>query len=146
MTISFFLNFALIYLSHSCHDKMDYQLCDSEKMSRQLRSITRIITPPELPEGDGASVRRIIGTNQLKNLDPFLMMDHFFVTKPAGFPDHPHRGFETVTYMLSGSCKHEDFKGNAGEISTGGVQWMTAGRGIIHAEMPGTDSMEGLQL
>eukprot|EP00358_Blepharisma_japonicum_P006744 CAMPEP_0202940966 /NCGR_PEP_ID=MMETSP1395-20130829/1091_1 /ASSEMBLY_ACC=CAM_ASM_000871 /TAXON_ID=5961 /ORGANISM="Blepharisma japonicum, Strain Stock R1072" /LENGTH=284 /DNA_ID=CAMNT_0049635785 /DNA_START=74 /DNA_END=925 /DNA_ORIENTATION=- len=115
-------------------------------MSRTLRTIARIINPPELPEGDGARVRRVVGTNQLKNLDPFLMMDHFFVSKPAGFPDHPHRGFETVTYMITGSCKHEDFKGYAGEIGPGAVQWMTAGKGIMHAEMPGTDSMEGLQL
>ena len=69
-------------------------------------------------------------------MDPFLMLDLFNVKLPAGFPDHPHRGFETVTYMLSGSMCHEDFKGHAGEIKAGDIQWMTAGKGIVHAEMP----------
>jgi redox-sensitive bicupin YhaK (pirin superfamily) len=69
-------------------------------------------------------------------MDPFLMLDLFNVKLPAGFPDHPHRGFETVTYMLSGSICHEDFKGHAGEIKAGDIQWMTAGKGIVHAEMP----------
>lgn len=79
--------------------------------------------------------------------DPFLMLDEFFVTKPAGFPDHPHRGFETVTFMLEGSFMHEDFKGNAGTIGPGDLQWMTAGRGILHSEMPATDELNhGLQL
>lgn len=111
-----------------------------------LRQISRVFTPQKQAEGDGAQVRRIIGTQNLKNLDPFLMMDHFEVEYPNGFPDHPHRGFETVTYMLDGKCKHEDFKGHSGEIGPGDIQWMTAGRGIVHAEMPGTAKMEGLQL
>ena len=111
-----------------------------------LRQISKVFTPHKQPEGDGAEVRRIIGTKDLRNLDPFLMMDHFEVHYPNGFPDHPHRGFETVTYMLNGNCKHEDFKGHSGEIGPGGIQWMTAGRGILHAEMPGTPKMEGLQL
>jgi quercetin 2,3-dioxygenase len=111
-----------------------------------LRTISKIFTPAKQPEGDGAEVRRIIGSNVLRNLDPFLMMDHFDVCKPNGFPDHPHRGFETVTYMLEGKCKHEDFRGHYGEIDVGDIQWMTAGRGIVHAEMPGTNRMEGLQL
>ena len=72
----------------------------------------------------------------LGHMDPFLMMDEFCVRLPGGFPDHPHRGFETITYMLSGEILHEDFKGHKGKISKGGVQWMTAGRGIVHAEMP----------
>ena len=97
-------------------------------------------------EGDGAIVRRIIGSENLTLLDPFLMLDHFDVTPPAGFPDHPHRGFETVTYMLSGTCIHEDFNGNKGEIHSGDIQWMTAGRGIVHAEMPKDGNMKGIQL
>uniref|UniRef100_A0A803Q5X0 Pirin-like protein n=2 Tax=Cannabis sativa TaxID=3483 RepID=A0A803Q5X0_CANSA len=98
-------------------------------------------------EGDGAVVRRGIGRNDLRNLDPFLMLDDFSVSPPAGFPDHPHRGFETVTYMLQGAITHQDFSGHKGTIRTGDVQWMTAGRGIIHSEMPaGEGPQMGLQL
>jgi quercetin 2,3-dioxygenase len=81
-------------------------------------------------------VCRIIGNRLLPNMDPFLMLDLFNVKLPAGFPDHPHRGFETVTYMLEGEVEHEDFKGHRGKIGPGDVQWMTAGKGIVHAEMP----------
>lgn len=97
-------------------------------------------------EGDGAVVRRGIGRSELKNLDPFLILDHFSVSPPGGFPDHPHRGFETVTYMLEGSITHQDFAGHKGTIRTGDVQWMTAGRGIIHSEMPAEANNNGLQL
>lgn len=97
-------------------------------------------------EGDGAVVRRGIGRSELKNLDPFLMLDHFSVSPPGGFPDHPHRGFETVTYMLEGGITHQDFAGHKGTIRTGDVQWMTAGRGIIHSEMPAEAKNNGLQL
>ncbi|XP_027352753.1 pirin-like protein [Abrus precatorius] len=97
-------------------------------------------------EGDGAVVRRGIGRSELKNLDPFLMLDHFSVSPPGGFPDHPHRGFETVTYMLEGGITHQDFAGHEGTIRTGDVQWMTAGRGIIHSEMPAEANNKGLQL
>jgi redox-sensitive bicupin YhaK (pirin superfamily) len=78
----------------------------------------------------------VIGGRNLPNLDPFLMLDLFCVQLPAGFPDHPHRGFETVTYLLEGEIHHEDFKGHSGKIGPGDLQWMTAGRGIVHAEMP----------
>jgi redox-sensitive bicupin YhaK (pirin superfamily) len=98
--------------------------------------IKKIFTTKWKGEGVGATVRRAIGVNELPDLDPFLMLDFFKVKLPAGFPDHPHRGFETVTYMISGKILHEDFKGNAGEIGPGDVQWMTAGKGIVHAEMP----------
>lgn len=98
-------------------------------------------------EGDGATVRRSIGRPGLKYLDPFLMLDEFTVSAPAGFPDHPHRGFETVTYMLEGAFAHQDFAGHKGIIRTGDVQWMTAGRGIVHSEMPvGEGVNRGLQL
>lgn len=90
----------------------------------------------ETPEGAGARVRRSIGSASLRNLTPFLLLDHFHVSEGAGFPDHPHRGQATVTYMLEGSSRHEDSAGHAGIIETGGVQWMCAGKGIIHAEMP----------
>ncbi|KAL8868653.1 MAG: hypothetical protein Q9174_004848 [Haloplaca sp. 1 TL-2023] len=84
----------------------------------------------------GARVRRSIGTPNLRNFSPFLMLDHFSVSPGAGFPDHPHRGQETITYMLSGVADHEDFAGNKGTIETGDLQFMTAGRGIVHSEMP----------
>ena len=113
-----------------------------------LKQMTIAFEPREQGEGDGAKVRRVIGCRQLNNLDPFLMLDLFNVKLPAGFPDHPHRGFETVTYMLSGEVHHEDFTGNAGVIGPGDIQWMTAGKGIVHAEMPGSfdQSSLGFQL
>jgi len=95
----------------------------------------------------GARVRRSIGRPELRNLDPFLLLDEFTVGKPAGFPDHPHRGFETVTYMITGKVKHEDFAGHKGVIGPGDLQWMTAGRGILHCEMPVSEEpCTGLQL
>jgi len=114
------------------------------------RSAVRIVLAVETPEGAGALVRRSVGSMELRNLTPFLMLDHFHVSKGAGFPDHPHRGQATVTYMLEGSSMHEDSAGHTGTIVPGGVQWMTAGRGIIHAEMPvhipGSPDPKGLQL
>lgn len=100
--------------------------------------LAKIFKPNRKSEGDGAYVIRIIGTDFLRTLDPFLMLDYFQVKLPAGFPDHPHRGFETVTYMKSGSFYHEDIKGHQGIIQAGDLQWMTAGKGIVHAEMPGS--------
>jgi redox-sensitive bicupin YhaK (pirin superfamily) len=94
------------------------------------------------PATDGAGVRmtRIIGTQELNMLDPFLLLDAFESDQPddyiGGFPSHPHRGFETVTYLLAGRMRHKDSAGNEGVIEPGGVQWMTAGRGIVHSEMP----------
>jgi hypothetical protein len=103
-------------------------------------------------DGAGVKLRRSIGANQSLRLDPFLMLDEFGTENPddyiAGFPPHPHRGFETVTYMIDGHMRHEDHLGNVGELKSGGVQWMTAGRGVIHSEMPQQDSgrMRGFQL
>ncbi|RKP20951.1 hypothetical protein ROZALSC1DRAFT_19036 [Rozella allomycis CSF55] len=98
-------------------------------------------------EGQGATVRRSIGGREVSYFDPFLLLDAFEVQKPAGFPDHPHRGFETVTYMTEGKFQHEDFCGHRGEIRSGDLQWMAAGRGIVHAEMPsGYGVNKGLQL
>ena len=91
-------------------------------------------------DGAGVSLMRVIGQPALRHLDPFVMLDRFHSDDPgayiAGFPDHPHRGFETVTVMLAGRMRHRDSRGNAGLITGGGAQWMTAGRGIVHSEMP----------
>lgn len=112
-----------------------------------FRNVTKTVLSVEQSEGVGARVRRSIGRRELRNLDPFLMLDEFRVAKPAGFPDHPHRGFETVTYLLQGCFLHEDSCGHAGTLNAGDLQWMTAGRGVIHAEMPGSDELNhGLQL
>ena len=105
------------------------------KMSK-ARTIRQIFLAIEQSEGAGARVRRSIGTPKLRNFSPFLMLDHFTIGKGAGFPDHPHRGQETITYLLSGGVDHEDFAGNKGTIGPGDLQFMTAGRGIMHAEMP----------
>jgi len=106
------------------------------------------------PTSDGAGVRmtRVIGTPTLDHFDPFLLLDEFRSDDPndyiAGFPDHPHRGFETVTYMLAGHMRHGDNQGNTGDLGPGSVQWMTAGRGIVHSEMPQQENglMWGFQL
>ena len=107
-----------------------------------------------MPASDGAGVKlmRSLGQSNAARLDPFLMLDCFSSEEAsdyiAGFPAHPHRGFETVTYMLDGHMRHEDHLGNVGELRSGGAQWMTAGRGIIHSEMPQQESgrMRGFQL
>lgn len=104
------------------------------------RNLERII--PSVPVSDGAGVKlwRSLGNSQTLRHDPFLMLDEFFTDNPdeylRGFPSHPHRGFETVTYMLDGHMRHEDSVGHRGDLGPGDVQWMTAGRGIIHSEMP----------
>jgi redox-sensitive bicupin YhaK (pirin superfamily) len=103
-------------------------------------------------EGAGVHLRRVIGQPALRHLDPFILLDRFHSDDPAayarGFPDHPHRGFETVTVMLAGHMRHHDSRGNAGLITGGGAQWMTAGRGIVHSEMPEQERgwMSGFQL
>ena len=118
----------------------------------QSRAVSRVLSG--IPATDGAGVRmtRVIATEALDHFDPFLLLDEFRSDDPgdyiAGFPDHPHRGFETVTYMLAGAMKHGDNKGNTGLLGPGSVQWMTAGRGIIHSEMPQQEDglMWGFQL
>lgn len=120
----------------------------SQDSARVVRSIRG------MPTSDGAGVRltRVIGTPSLPELDPFLMLDEFGTDRAedyiAGFPDHPHRGFETVTYMLDGRMRHKDNHGNEGLLTPGSVQWMTAGRGLVHSEMPEQESgrMRGFQL
>ncbi|KAF5101127.1 hypothetical protein DV451_002313 [Geotrichum candidum] len=111
------------------------------------RAISKIATAFEQSEGVGARVRRSIGTATVRNFTPFLMLDHFKVSPDAGFPDHPHRGQETITYMIDGFFDHEDFTGSRGTLGPGDLQFMTAGRGIVHAEIPApNNSVEGLQL
>jgi quercetin 2,3-dioxygenase len=104
------------------------------------RGVLKIIEPQDVVEGAGVRLKRSIGTRTLDYLDPFLLLDHFHskdrADYEAGFPLHPHRGIETVTYLLAGAVRHRDSTGNAGEIGPGGIQWMTAGRGILHEEMP----------
>lgn len=104
------------------------------------RTIERLVDGQFVSDGAGVRLRRIIGTPQADYLDPFLMLDEFRTDEAgdyvAGFPDHPHRGFETVTYMIHGRMRHQDSVGNSGVLSDGAVQWMTAGSGIIHSEMP----------
>jgi len=116
------------------------------------RTVTQLITAQPTSDGAGVRLFRTIGSQALDSVDPFLLLDEFKSDQKtdyiAGFPDHPHRGFETVTYMLAGSMRHKDHKGNEGNLVAGSVQWMTAGRGIIHSEMPKQDNglMWGFQL
>lgn len=115
-------------------------------------NVERIINALKTSDGAGVTLKRTIGSSQLPDLDPFLLLDEFKSDDPndyiAGFPNHPHRGFETVTYMLAGKMEHKDHTGSQGIIEPGGVQWMTAGKGIIHSEMPIQENglMWGFQL
>ena len=121
-------------------------------INKTNRTISKIANGMKTSDGDGVQLTRIIGSHELDMIDPFLMLDAFGSDKPldyiGGFPSHPHRGFETVTYMLAGKMRHKDSAGNEGVIEAGGVQWMTAGKGIIHSEMPEQDEglLSGLQL
>ena len=121
-------------------------------MDGTTREISKIIEPQAVVEGAGVRLKRSIGTHTLDYLDPFLLLDHFQSKNPAdyqaGFPLHPHRGIETVTYLLAGAVRHRDSVGNAGEIGPGDLQWMTAGRGIMHEEMPQVrpEGVAGFQL
>jgi quercetin 2,3-dioxygenase len=116
------------------------------------RSVRRVVKGMPTSDGAGVKLRRVIGQPQLPDLDPFLMLDEFGTDRAedyiAGFPDHPHRGFETVTYMLDGRMRHRDNHGNEGVLTPGSVQWMTAGRGLVHSEMPEQQEgrMRGFQL
>ena len=110
------------------------------------RTVERSVRGMKTSDGAGVKLTRVIGTPLVRRIDPFLMLDEFRSDEPtdylAGFPDHPHRGFETITYMIAGRFRHKDNKGHEGLLETGGAQWMTAGRGIIHSEMP--EQKEGL--
>lgn len=116
------------------------------------RTMVHVIESMPTSDGAGVKLRRSLGSQRGLHVDPFLMLDEFYSDDPndylAGFPAHPHRGFETVTYMLDGHMRHEDHLGNQGDLGPGGVQWMTAARGIIHSEMPQQSEgrMRGFQL
>jgi len=118
----------------------------------KVRNVTRIVHGMPTSDGAGVKLTRVIGQPRLPDLDPFLMLDEFGTDDPgdyiAGFPEHPHRGFETVTYMLDGRMRHRDNHGHEGVLGPGSVQWMTAGRGIVHSEMPEQQEgrMRGFQL
>ena len=105
-----------------------------------IRTLKRIVDSVPTSDGDGVNLRRAIGTRQLVDLDPFLLLDEMHSDNKAdyigGFPPHPHRGFDTISYMLQGAMLHEDSTGAKGEIQSGGLQWMSTGSGIIHSEMP----------
>jgi quercetin 2,3-dioxygenase len=115
-------------------------------LAPSTRPVSRVVRGFATSDGAGVRLTRVLGTPALRNLDPFLMLDEFRSDDPsdylAGFPEHPHRGFETITYMLAGRFRHKDNKGHEGLLGEGGAQWMTAGRGIVHSEMP--EQHEGL--
>lgn len=119
---------------------------------RHSRTVEQLVAGKATSDGAGVKLTRVLTQGLQKRLDPFLMLDAFGSDKPddyiAGFPDHPHRGFETITYMLAGRMRHRDSAGHEGLLESGGVQWMTAGRGVIHSEIPQQESgvMEGFQL
>ena len=129
---------------------MSTKLAEVETASE--RRVVAVIRGIPTSDGDGVKLTRVIGQRALPDLDPFLMLDEFGSEKGAdyigGFPDHPHRGFETVTYMLDGKMRHGDNKGHSGLLVSGSVQWMTAGRGLVHSEMPEQEDglMRGFQL
>jgi redox-sensitive bicupin YhaK (pirin superfamily) len=119
---------------------------------RRSRSVERMVAGKPTSDGAGVKLTRVLTQPLQRRLDPFLMLDAFGSDNPddyiAGFPDHPHRGFETVTYMIAGRMQHRDSAGHEGLLENGGVQWMTAGRGVIHSEIPQQEAgvMEGFQL
>ena len=116
------------------------------------RAVERLVTGLRTQDGAGVTLTRLLASSLQRRLDPFLMLDAFGSDTPdeylAGFPDHPHRGFETITYMLEGRMRHRDSVGHEGVLTSGGVQWMVAGRGVIHSELPEQQDgrMEGFQL
>ena len=118
----------------------------------QGRSVERLVAGTATSDGAGVKLTRVLTQQLQQRLDPFLMLDAFGSENPgdyiAGFPDHPHRGFETVTYMIAGRMRHRDSAGHEGLLENGGVQWMTAGRGVVHSEIPQQEegTMEGFQL
>jgi len=117
-----------------------------------IRKVQQVVSGQATTDGAGVELVRVIGQPALMDLDPFLLLDAFRSDDPddyiAGFPPHPHRGFETVTYLLNGRMRHQDNAGNEGVIEPGGIQWMTAGKGIVHSEMPEQQDgmLEGFQL
>jgi redox-sensitive bicupin YhaK (pirin superfamily) len=126
--------------------------CARKSSTAEQRGVSLVLPAQPTKDGAGVSLNRALGQRALGMLDPFLMLDEFQTENPddyiAGFPDHPHRGFETVTYMIHGAMEHRDSVGNQGRLRPGSAQWMTAGRGIVHSEMPKQERglMWGFQL
>lgn len=124
----------------------------TENQSEQSRKVERLVQGVQTSDGAGVRLTRVLTQHLQRRLDPFLMLDAFRNDNPedymGGFPDHPHRGFETVTYMIAGRMRHHDSAGNEGLLTSGSVQWMTAGSGLIHSELPEQEQglMEGFQL
>lgn len=124
----------------------------TQPQAKHLRQISELISAQSASDGDGVKLKRVFGGARPERFDPFLLLDEFGSDKAddyiGGFPPHPHRGFETITYMLKGKMEHRDHMDNVGLLSDGGVQWMTAGRGVIHSEMPQQTEgeMRGFQL
>lgn len=126
--------------------------CTVKSATPSGRSVSQVFNAQPTRDGAGVSLNRALGTRELSLLDPFLLLDEFHTENPndylAGFPEHPHRGFETVTYMIHGAMEHRDVLGNQGRLGPGSAQWMTAGHGIVHSEMPKQERglMWGFQL
>src|SRR3546814_552330 len=124
----------------------------SAETIKQPREVERIVQGHATSDGAGVKLTRVLTRDLQRRLDPFLMLDNFGTDNPedyiGGFHDHPHRGFETITYMIDGRMRHRDSGGNEGLLQNGGVQWMTAGRGLVHSELPEPEEgrMEGFQL
>jgi redox-sensitive bicupin YhaK (pirin superfamily) len=124
----------------------------AEPVVRRARQVERLVRGQATSDGAGVRLTRVLTQDLQRRLDPFLMLDAFGSDNPddyiAGFPDHPHRGFETITYMIAGRMLHRDSAGHEGLLQNGGMQWMTAGRGVVHSEIPQQESgvMEGFQL
>jgi redox-sensitive bicupin YhaK (pirin superfamily) len=146
---------AIVYIEGFSHHAAVLQRGDTSKLQEATmtpRTISQLIRATAVTEGAGVTVHRTIGTAARRHLDPFLMLDHFGSDNPneyiAGFPDHPHRGFVTLTYMLDGHMLHQDSMGNRGDLRAGGAQWMKAASGVIHSEMPQQTKglMRGFQL
>lgn len=149
--------FSLHELTLSKHDSNQEtdaksQTMNTLKMPLIGRRVEQQVIGQATHDGDGVKLTRVLTQAHQRRLDPFLMLDNFGSDDPndygGGFPDHPHRGFETVTYMIAGRMRHKDSAGNEGLLQNGGVQWMTAGRGVVHSEMPEQEDgvMEGFQL
>jgi redox-sensitive bicupin YhaK (pirin superfamily) len=128
------------------------KIMNIDSYSPQFRTVERLVAGVHTSDGAGVRLTRVLTQNLQRRLDPFLMLDAFRNENPddyiGGFPDHPHRGFETVTYMIAGRMRHHDSVGNEGLLGPGGAQWMTTGSGLIHSELPEQEEglMEGFQL
>ena len=131
---------------------MRYSCVAMNPSIRRSRGVERLVTGRAPSDGAGVRLTRVLTQPLQRRLDPFLMLDAFGTDNPddyiGGFPDHPHRGFETITYMIAGRMRHRDSAGNEGLLRNGGMQWMTAGRGVVHSELPEQEAgrMEGFQL